>query len=120
MSVIITITGGPGDIIINAGVEGKQGPQGVTGGLGDVLEVTEAYTTTNANTVIYFKGDFPVNLHSLSIATRVLTLKVALQGADTVTLIPDGSDLIEGAATYVMNSDEGLLLIPTSDGWEIL
>lgn len=120
MSVLITITGGPGDIIINAGIEGKQGPQGAAGGLGDVLEVTEAYTTTDANTVIYFKGDFNVDLHSLASATKVLTLKVALQGTDTITLIADGSDLIEGGATYVMNSDEGLLLIPTSDGWEIL
>jgi len=87
---------------------------------GNIKEITSTYSTLITDANLYLKGNFNLNLHSLSIATRLLTLKVALQGDDTITLLADGSDLIEGASSYVMNSDEGLLLLPTSDGWEIV
>jgi len=114
MNNITVKTDGSG-IIVSA--QGPQGATGPAGSLGNIVEVSTAYTTSNADAVIIATGTFTVTLHLLSTANKEIAIKSSL---GIITVAADGSDTIEGLASIDITTGQSVTLVPTTSEWVII
>ena len=100
---------------------------GVTFGFGNgggitsmqIIEVNTAYTVSVADDVILATGTFTVSLPPLSTVVKPVTIKSVL-GGGTITINPDGAELIEGGLTFLLTPGTAITTTKSASGWEIL
>lgn len=85
-----------------------------------IVEITAAYTALTSDDIILGKGTFDVDLPPSNSGVKSVSIKSVL-GGGTVTVIPDGSELIEGQATHILTVGAAVTIAPTTTGdWVII
>lgn len=90
------------------------------GGIGSnvIVENSGAYTVTVNDDYVANTGPSIVTLPATGPATKSVTIKSVL-GGGTITLTPDGSETIDGAATQLIVVNAALTVFPVAAGWLI-
>ncbi len=79
-----------------------------------IVETGVTYSTTVADDVVIGTGVITFNLHALSTAIKRITLTSLTA---TITIDPNGSELINGTSTELLNSGQSITIAPTLAGW---
>lgn len=82
-------------------------------------EITTAYTADILDDGIVATGTFNINLFASSLAQSLITIKSISPGG-TVTVVPDGSETIDGASTHVLTAGTAITIMPITGGWTIV
>ena len=86
----------------------------------NIIEVTSNYLVGITDDVVIGDGTFNITLPPVATAIKSLTIKSSI-GGGILTVIPDGSEVIEGAATQVLAVEESITIVPTTtNDWEII
>ena len=84
-----------------------------------IIEVTSNYLALTTDDVILGTGTFNVTLPP--VASGVKSLSIKSTTGSVITVIPDGSELIEGLSTKVLSSEESITIVPTNNNdWQII
>lgn len=85
-----------------------------------IAEVDATYLALTSDDVVVAKGTFNVTLPPASSGVKTLSIKSQL-GGGTITVVADGSDLIEGQATQILTVGASIVIAPTTTGdWVII
>lgn len=84
-----------------------------------VTETAIAYTAVPADDGVAATGTFNVTLFAVAQAAHFITIKSISPGG-TVTVVPDGSETIDGSATKVLTAGASVTLMPITGGWAIV
>jgi hypothetical protein len=94
------------------------GGSGGVGVLPSIVSKTSNYTMVSSDDIIVCDGIFTVSLTAVaSINAKVYTIKN--KGTGTVTVDPDGSELIEGSSTLALSAGESVDIFPQGGAWYI-
>lgn len=83
-----------------------------------ITKVTASYTALTSDNGIAATGTFNVTLFASAEAEDYLTVKSVTPGG-TITVLPDGSETIEGASSKALTAGQSVTLMPVSAGWLI-
>ena len=84
-----------------------------------VPEVTDDYTAVPSDSGVSATGTFNVTLFAKDDAEQFITIKSISPGG-TITVIPDGTETIEGASTHALTPGQSVTLMPITAGWAIV
>lgn len=85
-----------------------------------IVELSAAYLVLTSDDIILGKGTFIVTLPPSSSAFKSVSIKSVL-GGGTITVLPDGSDFIEGLPAQELAQGEAMTIAPTTTGdWVII
>lgn len=85
----------------------------------NMIEVTSNYLALTTDDIILGTGTFNVTLPPVASGVKSLSIKSTTGSA--VTVIADGSELIEGSATQALGSEESITIVPTNNNdWVII
>ena len=86
----------------------------------NIIEVSSAYLVLTSDDIVIGDGTFNITLPPVSTAVKSLTIKSSI-GGGILTILPDGSELIEGATSQALAVEESITIVPTaSNDWEII
>lgn len=85
-----------------------------------IVETGVAYLVLVTDDIILAKGTFTVSLPPFLSANKSMTIK-SVAGGGTITVDPDGSEVIEGQATHTLTVGTSITISPTvTDDWVII
>ena len=89
----------------------------VTGGSSfNITEVTSSYTALPTDDGVSGNGTFNITLFPSADATNYITIK-SVDSGGTITILPDGSETIEGLSSATCTSGQSKTLMPVAAGW---
>ena len=85
----------------------------------NIIEVTTDHLVSASDDVVVGTGTLNVTLPPVTNGLKSLTIKSTAGSA--VTVIADGSELIEGFPTRALGSEESITIVPTNNNdWAII
>lgn len=94
----------------------------VTGGAGvsfNIVEVTSNYTVLPTDDGVSGTGTFNVTLFPSADAINYVTVK-SVEGGGTLTILPDGSETIEGLSSATCTAGQSKIFMSVAAGWVIV
>lgn len=92
--------------------EGSTGPSSIT--KMSIQEESSLYTVLVTDDIIICTGTFTVNLPALAASDKSVTIT---SKTGTITVDPDGAELINGSATEAVAAGFSITIAPTSVEW---
>ena len=85
----------------------------------NIIEVSANHLVSTSDDIVVGTGTLDVTLLPVTNGLKSLTVKSTTGSA--VTVIADGSELIEGSPTRVLGSEESITIVPTNNNdWQII
>jgi len=107
-----------------SGIDGAEGPAGASGTQEYTMDtLSDSTDTAEVNTYYRLSGTTTLNLPSATGSGNWILVKNLHTGALSCTITADGTDLIDGEATYALTVSNSVLLIDAESGpggaWDI-